>query len=232
VSKAEFDAFAQSFADMAGQNTSFFGGDYGYFGRYRSRIVKGLVGEDIGAILDFGCGVGLGVEALGETFPKTKIVGCDPSEESLAVAREKLPLFEFVKPDALPASAQFDIVMAVSVFHHIAPEARDAALRYCFDRVKRGGHVFIFEHNPYNSVTQYLVARCAFDHNAILLPPAETLARVRRAGFEQVGAQYCLFFPKALAWFRPIESWLGWLPLGGQYYVWGVRPDTDDGRRS
>lgn len=225
MTKAEFDEFAQSYAEIAGQNTSFFGSDYGYFGRYRARIIKALAGADVGNILDFGCGIGLGISALRETFPRSKIVGCDPSRESLAVARTRETGCEFVEPNAIAPSSRFDITTVISVMHHIAPAGRAAALRYCYDRLKPGGHLFIFEHNPYNPVTRHLVSRCALDRNAILLPPAETVARVRRAGFERVVSQYCLFFPKALAFLRPLEDSLGWLPLGGQYYVWGVRPE-------
>jgi SAM-dependent methyltransferase len=183
-----------------------------------------LVGADAGTILDFGCGIGLGIAALREFFPTSKIVGCDPSEESLAVARNHEPGAEFFKPNEIEPTGQFDIITAVSVFHHIAPPDRDSALRYCYERLKPGGHLFIFEHNPYNPLTRHLVSRCALDRNALLLPPKETVTRTARAGFDRITAQYCLFFPKVLAWLRPIESSLGWLPLGGQYYVCGIRP--------
>ena len=153
-------------------------------------------------------------------------MGCDPSEESLAIARKNEPGCEFALPDALPASPQFDVVTAVSVFHHIPPQDRDAALRYCVDRLKPGGSLFIFEHNPYNPLTRRLVANCPLDRNAILLPPVETVGRVRQAGLDNVLSRYCLFFPQALGFLRPIEDSLGWLPLGGQYYVRGVRSHT------
>lgn len=224
MTKAEFDEFAKSFADIAGQNTSFFGADYGYFGRYRSNIVKQICGPNIANILDFGCGVGLGISALREIFPNSRIVGCDPSQESLAVARMRELNCEFLEASAIGPAGQFDVITAVSVFHHIAPAGRNAALRYCYERIKQGGRFFVFEHNPYNPLTRHLVSRCQLDRNAILLPPAETLTRVRQAGFDRVAAAYCLFFPKALAFLRPLEGSLGWLPLGGQYYVWGVRP--------
>jgi len=223
VTKAEFDAFAQDYSDIAARNTSFFTDDYSYFGRYRARIVRTIAGDNVGDILDFGCGIGLGVTALREIFTESRIVGCDPSEESLAIARKNEPDCEFSAPDDIPPTQRFDAITAISVFHHIPPQDRDAALRYCCDRLKPGGALFIFEHNPYNPLTQRLVARCPLDVNAILLPPSETVARVRAAGLDNVRSQYCLFFPKALGFLRPLESSLGWLPLGGQYYVWGVR---------
>jgi SAM-dependent methyltransferase len=224
VTKAEFDEFASTYADVTSQNTNFFDSDYGYFGRYRSNIIKKLSGPNVANILDFGCGVGLGIRPLREAFPACRIVGCDPSQESLALARASEPDCEFMEADAIEPGPQFDIVTAVSVFHHIAPSDRDGAFRYCFDRLKPGGHLFVFEHNPYNPVTRRLVARCPVDRDAILLKPKETIARFKRAGFDRVAAKYCLFFPKTLAVLRPMETSLGWLPLGGQYYVCGVRP--------
>jgi SAM-dependent methyltransferase len=224
VTKAEFDEFANTFADVASQNTSFFDADYSYFGRYRSNIVKRLCGPNVAHILDFGCGVGLGIRPLREAFPVCRIVGCDPSQESLALARASEPDCEFFESSSIERKPQFDIVTAVSVFHHIMPSDRDAALRYCFERLKPGGHLFVFEHNPYNPLTRHLVSRCPVDRDAILLKPKETVARFKRAGFDRVAAEYCLFFPKALAFLRPIETSLGWLPLGGQYYVCGIRP--------
>lgn len=224
MTKAEFDEFANTFADVTSQNTSFFDADYRYFGRYRSNIVKRLCGADVANILDFGCGIGLGVSALREVFPKARIVGCDPSQESLALARARDPDCEFLQSGAIRPIPQFDAITAVSVFHHIVPSDRDAALRYCYERLKPGGRLFVFEHNPYNPLTRHLVARCPVDRDAILLKPKETVARFNRAGFNRVAAEYCLFFPKALTVLRPLENSLGWLPLGGQYYVWGVRP--------
>lgn len=222
--KAEFDEFAKDYADVTSRNARFFDADYGYFGRYRSNIVKRLSGPNVANILDFGCGVGLGIRPLREAFPECEIVGCDPSQESLALARASEPDCEFMESRAIEPKPQFDIITAVSVFHHIVPSDRDAALRYCFERLKPGGRLFVFEHNPYNPLTRHLVSRCPVDRDAILLKPKETVARFKRARFDRVAAEYCLFFPKALAFLRPLETSLGWLPLGGQYYVCGIRP--------
>jgi hypothetical protein len=43
--------------------------------------------------------------------------------------------------------------------------------------------------------------------------------RVRDAGFATARVRYRIFFPHALRGLRPLESKLGWLPLGAQYYV-------------
>jgi SAM-dependent methyltransferase len=223
VTKPEFDEFANTFADVASQNTSFFDDDYNYFGRYRSNIVKKFAGPRVESILDFGCGVGLGVSPLREVFPNSRIVGCDPSLESLALARTREPDCEFVESSAISPLPQFDVITAVCVFHHIVPADRPSALRFCYERLKPGGSLFVFEHNPFNPVTRHLVSRCPVDRDAILLKPSETATRLKQAGFDLTATEYCLFFPKALAFMRPIEKSLGWLPLGGQYFSIGTR---------
>ena len=81
----------------------------------------------------------------------------------------------------------------------------------------------IFEHNPNNPVTRRLVSTCPFDADAVLLPMRETVRRMREAQFGIAEAGYCLFFPGPLAALRPLENFMGWLPLGGQYFVRGVR---------
>jgi SAM-dependent methyltransferase len=224
LNKPEFDQFAHNYESVTSQNTSFFDADAYYFGRYRSNIVKKFAGSRADNILDFGCGVGLGVSPLRELFPKSRIVGCDPSQESLALARAREPDGEFLESGAISQGPRFDIITAVCVFHHIVPSDRPSALRYCYERLKPGGRLFIFEHNPFNPVTRHLVSRCPVDRDAILLTPKETAKRMQQAGFALTAAEYCLFFPKALAFLRPIEPYLGWLPLGGQYFSVGTRP--------
>jgi SAM-dependent methyltransferase len=223
VNKPEFDQFAENYEAVTSQNTNFFDADAQFFGRYRTNIVKKFAGARADSILDFGCGVGLGISPLREMFPKARIVGCDPSLESLALARSREPDCEFLEADAISPAPQFDIITAVSVFHHIVPAERAGALRYCYERLKPGGLLFVFEHNPFNPVTRHLVSRCPVDRDAILLTPNETATRLRQAGFAVTATEYCLFFPKALAFLRQIEKYLGWLPLGGQYFVVGTR---------
>jgi SAM-dependent methyltransferase len=224
LTKTEFDEFAHLYKNLASQNTKFFNADYDYFGRVRAEIVGRFSDPNTRTILDFGCGIGLSISPLRDIFFSAEIVGCDPSQDSLEIARTREPECKFLAPEAIPAVPRFDIVMAVCVFHHIAPANRDATLRYCYERLNRGGYLFVFEHNPYNPVTRHLVSTCPFDQDAILLTKEETVARLRRTGFDIASAGYFLFFPGFLRFIRPLEKFIGWLPLGGQYFVAGARP--------
>ena len=218
----DFDQYARDYKALIAAQTGFFDRDQDYFIRYKIERLKRIAG-DARAILDFGCGIGRSTPYLRDIFPDASIVGCDPSRESLALAEEQNPGAHFVALDALAETAAFDVALASCVFHHIAPSDRQAALAFCQTRLKPGGRLVIFEHNPLNPVTRRLVSTCPFDADAVLLGMGETAARMRDAGFDVETKAYCLFFPSALAALRPLEDGLGWLPFGGQYFVAGVR---------
>jgi hypothetical protein len=95
------------------RRTNFFDSDSNYFAGYTIARAQQLVG-DVGSVFDFGCGIGRSMPHLREIFPDADIIGCDPSAESLAIAREQNPTCRFVswtnsvKPvDLVIASASF-----------------------------------------------------------------------------------------------------------------------------
>jgi SAM-dependent methyltransferase len=222
LAQVDFDHYAGRYDALIAAQTGFFESDSDYFARYKIALARRLVGE-AGAVLDFGCGIGRSMPHLRAAFPAAELAGCDPSAESLALARRENPACGFFAINALAPEAHFDLALASCVFHHIAPAERQSALRYCYERLKPGGHLMIFEHNPYNPVTRQLVSTCPFDADAVLLSKSETIARMRAAHFDIVRSGYCLFFPGPLAALRRLEDFMGWLPLGGQYFVCAVK---------
>jgi SAM-dependent methyltransferase len=222
MAKIDFDQYAGQYEALIAAQTGFFDRDNDYFVRYKIERAKALCG-DAEAVLDFGCGVGRAMRYFRAAFANADVIGCDPSADSLAIARRDNPDCRFFGMDELNAGPRFDLVLASCVFHHIAPAERQDALRYCYDRLKPGGHVVVFEHNPYNPVTRHLVNTCPFDADAVLLTMGETKRRLREAKFAVAQTGYCLFFPSQLAALRPLEARLSWLPLGGQYFVSGVK---------
>jgi SAM-dependent methyltransferase len=120
--------------------------------------------------------------------------------------------------------AQFDLVTAVCVYHHVAPRLRDRLTCEVRRVLKPGGVFAVIEHNPYNPVTQLIVSRAPVDTDAILLRPAEVRTRLRCAGFRIDAQQFFLYFPARMyGRFGPMESMFRWLPLGGQYAVFALR---------
>ena len=226
MTKTNFDDFAQDYEQLASQPTKRFDSDSSYFARYKVEIMKRVAGRPPSAVLDFGCGIGRGTSHLRLAFSNARIVGCDISSKSLAMARNDMPGSEFVFPSEIQPGPHFDLILASCVFHHIPPDERQNQLRYCLERLKFGGQIFVFEHNPYNPITRHLVNACSFDADAVLLTRRETIRRLTRAGFQISSAGYCLFFPQILSALRPLEPTLGWLPLGGQYFVAGMRAQS------
>jgi SAM-dependent methyltransferase len=230
VARVDFDQYAGQYEAILAAQTNFFDGDSNYFARYKIELAHQLVGE-VAAVLDFGCGIGRSMSHLRELFPQADIVGCDPSADSLAIAREQNPTCRFVQMDELDTDTKFDLVIASCVFHHIPPQDRQMAIRFCYSRLKEGGHFIIFEHNPVNPVTRHLVKNCPFDTDAVLLSMRETIERMRNAQLAIDKSSYCLFFPQQLAALRPLEKYLRWLPMGGQYFVCASNPKSDTARQ-
>ncbi len=189
-----------------------------YFARYKVDYLADVPrGRDVRRLLDFGCGAGRSLEYLVEAFPKAEVHGFDPSKESLRHAAQRAPT-AILADDWKNVSAQrFDVVFAANVFHHIARAELAQWLRHCGEVLAPGGRLFVFEHNPSNPVTRWVFERCPFDVDAKMIPRRELIDTARTAGLSLTRSRYTLFFPKPLKLLRPLERWLGWLPLGAQY---------------
>jgi hypothetical protein len=68
-----------------------------------------------------------------------------------------------------------------------------------------------------------VMRRIPFDRDAIPLSPPETRRLVKAAGLSVVRVRSLFYFPSALAFLRPLEPALAFLPLRTQYYVLGAK---------
>ena len=222
----EFDAFAQSYDADLQRGLDLTGETKDYFAAGRLAFTRKLLaGETIARIFDFGCGTGDTAPAFHQTFPQAALTGSDPSEESLALGRSNHgSIATFVGMDALDTIAPCDLAYCNGVFHHILPKERDLAFKQVFDRLRPGGHFAFWENNPWNPMTRFIMSRVAFDRDAIMLFPAESRARLRKAGFEVLATRFLFIFPSILKALRPLEPLVSALPLGGQYLVLARKP--------
>ncbi len=224
----EFDKFADEYLAVHGANVRLSGEDPEYFSRYKIDEVRrrwsASSRPEPEVVLDFGCGIGGSLPHLARAFPQARLTGLDVSERSLAIAAQRFPdLARLVHHDgsaALPIEADScDLVFSACVFHHI-PAGMHVDLLTELRRILRpGGSLVVFEHNPANPVTRYIVASCPFDVNAVLLPAATLRRRFREAGFASTAVRFTGFFPRWLSVLRPTESWLARLPVGAQYFA-------------
>lgn len=220
MSKAEFDKFAKDYDRVLDQTIPEELNENTYFAEYKIALMaRRLKGRSAGRILDFGCGAGRSLPFLTHYFPDSEIWGYDVSPDSLAVAAKHSAGTKLFSDWSVLGDIRFDVIVAANVFHHIPLPARLDALAQCRESLREGGHMFLFEHNPYNPVTRWIFERCPFDSDAEMLNLRTSLDLARKAGFVSEQHAYTLFFPKPLAFLRGLEPLLKRLPLGAQYYV-------------
>lgn len=224
----EFDRYADRYTDMHRASIRASGEEPSYFSRYKARYMAAALGSGAAArsmdVLDFGCGIGNSIPHLREAFPAARLHGVDPSGESVQRAQrvhaDKAQFLTSDDDERLPYDTRsFDVVQAACVFHHIPPAQRGHWMREIHRVLRPGGQLFVFEHNVLNPLTVKAVHDCPFDEDAILLPRREALGLFRNAAFSDIRARYIVFFPAALAAFRPLEPLFGLVPFGAQYVV-------------
>ena len=211
-----FDAFAGSYPDLVNESIRVSGDSSDYFARYKAAYIARKTAPIEGKLLDYGCGVGLLSRHLKERFPLAQVDGFDPSEESLSQLDASLrSQGVFTSKSEELANAYATIVLA-NVLHHVNPVERQALIRQVKMRLAPGGRLVVFEHNPLNPLTRWAVSHCPFDEGVELLRPREV--RVLCASV-LLGPRtdYIVFFPRWLAWFRPLERFLGWCAAGAQH---------------
>ena len=227
LNAAEFDKFAEEYLATHAANIRISGEDPDYFARAKidevARRWSALKPVEPQTILDFGTGIGNALPYLNTRFPTAAITGLDVSEKSLAIAEARFPGVATLMPydgGEIPlALGSFDLIFSACVFHHIEAAEHVRLFTHLKRLLKPGGLMIVFEHNPVNPVTRYIVATCPFDENAVLIPAAALKARQRQAGFGDVRVTYTGFFPGALKALRPLEPMMGVLPIGAQYYT-------------
>jgi SAM-dependent methyltransferase len=169
--------------------------------------------------LDVGCGKGELLQLLQFDFKQT--AGCDLSSSMMQEVSQIAGIETRVQSDSLHipfGDAEFDLVTAVCVYHHVPPADRPT-LTSEIGRVLRPGGIFcMIEHNPFNPVTRLIVSRTPVDSDAILLPASEARRLAARAGLARLEQDYFLYFPQAVyRYLGRAEPMLAKVPFGGQY---------------
>jgi len=224
MDKAEFDRFADAYDDQHRENIAVTGEGPEYFAEYKIKELRRIVDRnhiEVSRICDFGSGIGNSIPFFRRHFPDAALTSCDVSERSLALSRQRYPEAgdcALIENDRIPvASDSFDLAFSACVFHHIPHDQHVMWLKELHRITRPGGLIAVFEHNPLNPLTVRAVNTCPFDENAKLISARDLVRRLNAAGWASSRMQYNLFFPRSLAYLRPLEVRLGWLPLGAQY---------------
>lgn len=228
-----FDAVAASYEAALDEGLRLSGEGPDYFAGRRIAWTARLLGSQrIANVLDFGCGVGLAAPRLADGFQPKAIWGFDPSVAAVERARRDYcgEQFRFTANDGELPAGEFDLAYCNGVFHHIPPEHRAAALTTVWRCLRPGGRFALWENNPWNLGTRWVMSRIPFDRDAAPLSPIEARRLLRAGGFGVLRTDAWFLFPHLLRWLRPLESLVHRLPLGGQYLVLAQKPHVEASR--
>jgi SAM-dependent methyltransferase len=230
VGPREFDAYAPVYEDLLRDplRDCFSSGQSEFFHKRKrdliaNRFARLAVDTQAWRYLDVGCGQGELLRLISPEFAVS--TGCDTSTGMLQKAGSENIVFQ---EDALRLpfeDCSFDFVTAVCVYHHVPPADRPRVTREVYRVLKPGAVFCIIEHNPLNPITRLIVARTAVDADASLLSHQQTCRTMRDCGFALEETTFFMFLPELLYRIaNALEQSLNWLPLGGQYAVFGRRP--------
>lgn len=226
-SSSQFDAYSDSYNAAVNHALTFTGMKVDFFTKakmnYLIDIIKCTLSKtDAANVLDVGCGVGNGHPLLVDRVGR--LTGIDVSQPCIDRAREKNPAVEYATFEGINLpfdDANFDVVFAVSVFHHV-PLRNRSALVDEIRRVLRGGGLFvIFEHNPRNPLTTRVVNNCEFDRDAILLDRRASESLMASSGFRNIKTHFILTIPAQGRILRALDRLFSPLTIGAQYYTTG-----------
>jgi len=225
----EFDRHADTYDEALNQALSLSGEKKDYFARERvswtARCISSL-GEHPRKALDYGCGIGDTSVALREFVKVQSVMGVDISTRSVELAKSTYGSGEchFSTVADYQPDESADLVYCNGVFHHIPPEHRDSAIAYIYDCLRPGGLFALWENNPWNPGTRYVMDRCVFDGDALAISAPHARKMLAKGGFEILRVDYKFYFPRFLKSLRVLEPHLSWFPLGAQYQALCRKP--------
>jgi len=226
---AEFDSRAGTYEADLNQALSVSGEDKDYFARGRvawlAKCLRSL-GEKPRSAVDYGCGIGGTGIFLRKMLGVKSVVGLDVSSRSLEIARSRYrsDWIRFRSFEEFSPHGEIDLVYCNGVFHHIPVVQRGDAINYIVRSLRPGGLFALWENNPWNPGTRYVMSRCLFARGAVTLTPPETSGLLRAAGLQVLRVDFLFIFPRPLKVFRVLEPWLSGFPLGAQYVVLSRKP--------
>lgn len=222
---AEFDQYAKDYRALHNENLKITGFDSLHFVDVKVNWLANYEKNEPLRLLDLGCGDGYTAEYMYKKFPLWKVEAIEVSQESIDVAKLKHAPntnFQWFDGKHVPfADESFDVIFIACIFHHVPLNEHFDLMNEAKRVLKKGGRLYLFEHNPYNSGTQYLVRTCVFDGTAHLLTAAHFTKLFKQQNWNINFVKYLSFLP-GWKWIRPllkIEKYLSWLPFGGQYFI-------------
>lgn len=216
--------------------------DHKYFVEIKSKHLIRKIKEYYGNVvdlkcLDLGCGTAETIEHYNKEIKYT--VGCDYSFGMLSFGLKKgLEKVFFINSlsEELPfKNASFNVVVLYGILHHIdSMEKISQMISEAYRVLHVNGMIGIYDFNPINPVSRYIVKTCEIDkavkldgHKSLQYPSTfyawETREILKKIGFRIWKNEYLIFFPRLFRLFSPLEKVFSQIQIGGMYAIFGVR---------
>ncbi|MEN9569588.1 MAG: hypothetical protein RL172_819 [Bacteroidota bacterium] len=225
-----FDPFADNYRSIHTQNVKLSGADSFYFAEMKVRLLQEHeTSVSQLQVLDVGCGDGATELFMLRHFPQWKVQGIDVSKKSIDAALAKglsNAAFTVYNGTDMPFDDnRFDVVFVAGVLHHVSFNLHKQLVNEIRRVLKPGGRLYLFEHNPLNPFTRYLVKTCVFDANARLLKSGYAVQLLEASRLLHTHKDFIIFFPRKglLSGLIFLEKLLKKVPLGGQYFIRAVK---------
>ena len=159
----EFDNFARDYKSLLDRSVKISGDSSEYFCEYKARYVARTMGAQFsGKILDFGCGIGLLSVHLKKHLPAATIHGYDVSSQSLQLIPPELTCQGRFSDQLDDLDDDYELAVLSNVMHHIPKDQRQRTIVDITAHLAAGGKLILFENNPWNPVTRWVVRHCPF----------------------------------------------------------------------
>lgn len=223
---AEFDQYSDSYNEELKRSLGGFG-NIDLAVKSKLQVIENVIRESglkkVNRFMDFGCGTGLLSRHLGRFAEQ--VIGLDVSIASLTTSNALNSQRVGYGGLGIPIhDNSLDAVVASCVFHHIDAAQHEHLLGELYRVVRPGGVFIMIEHNPWNPVTRWVVNRCEFDADAVLLKPGQTERLLKGSGFAQVESRFFFAVPPVNGPLSVVDRAVGRMPLGAQFYVHGIKP--------
>lgn len=225
-----FDEYSVNYRNIHNKNLKITGFESNYFAENKVKIINSEIGKHKNIkILDIGCGDGILEEYLGLHMSNYSVTGIDVSEKSIEVANSKnIPFCKFVIYDGMNIKMEdnsVNLVILSNVMHHVDKVNQGNLVKEINRVLCVGGSLVVFEHNPINPFTQYLVKTCELDRYAKLIGHRYLSELLIDNNFVIKVLSFISFFPNKgiFKHFIEKEHLLKNVPIGGQYYIFAEK---------